>query len=125
MKTKTQIKLSSNRRQSFAIQTAVASLALATATIPAIAGDSALSKENADAIRPFRFNAPKAELNELRRRIKATKWPTPELVKDATQGVQLATMKELAQYWASDYDWRKIEARLNSLPQFVTKIDGV
>ncbi len=125
MKTKTQIKLAPTRRQTFAIRIAVASLALATAAIPAIAGDAAVSKENADAIRPFHINVPKAELTELRRRIKATKWPTPELVKDATQGVQLATMKELAQYWASDYDWRKIEARLNALPQFVTKIDGV
>jgi pimeloyl-ACP methyl ester carboxylesterase len=125
MKTKTQSKLTSNRLRSFTARTAVASLALTMATIPAIAADSAISKENAEAIRPFHINVPKAELSELRRRIKATKWPTPELVKNATQGVQLATMQKLARYWAADYDWRKIEAKLNSLPQFVTKIDGV
>ena len=77
------------------------------------------------AIRPFRVNVPEAELAELRRRIKATKWPSKELVSDASQGVQLATIQRLADYWANRYDWRKIEARLNALPQFVTKIDGV
>ena len=125
MKTETQIKLSPNRRRSFATRSAVASLAVATATIPALAGNAAASKENPDAIRPFHVNVPKAELTELRKRIQATKWPTPELVKDATQGVQLATIQKLARFWATDYDWRKIEARLNALPQFITTIDGV
>src|SRR3984957_1601573 len=77
------------------------------------------------AIRPFRDNVPEAELAELRRRIKATKWPDRETVTDASQGVQLATMQALARYWATDYDWHKVEARLNALPQFITEIDGL
>ena len=75
-------------------------------------------------IRPFEFHAPEAQLADLRRRIAATKWPTRELVADASQGVQLATMRELARHWQG-YDWRRFEARLNALPQFVTTIDGV
>ena len=77
------------------------------------------------AIRPFRVNVPEAELTELRRRINATKWPERETVTDASQGVQLATMQKLARYWATEYDWRKCEARLNALPQFMTEIDGL
>src|SRR5437763_6081443 len=78
-----------------------------------------------DAIRPFQANFPETELAELRRRINATKWPERETVTDATQGVQLATMKNLARYWGTDYDWRKCEAKLNALPQFITEIDGL
>jgi pimeloyl-ACP methyl ester carboxylesterase len=77
------------------------------------------------AIRPFQVNVPEAELTELRRRIAATRRPTQELVKDRSQGVQLATVRELARYWTEEYDWRKCEARLNALPQFKTEIDGV
>ena len=78
------------------------------------------------AIRPFHVNFSDAEeLSELRRRIAATRWPTKELVEDRSQGVQLATLRELAHYWTTEYDWRKCEARLNALPQFMTKIDGV
>ena len=77
------------------------------------------------AIRPFHVNVPDAELTELRRRIKATKWPERETVTDASQGVQLATMQRLARYWATDYDWRKCEAKLNALPNFITEIDGL
>src|SRR5262245_42158803 len=77
------------------------------------------------AIRPFTVDIPEADLEDLRARIAATRWPTKELVADRSQGVQLATMKELARYWATDYDWRRCEARLNALPQFVTEIDGV
>jgi pimeloyl-ACP methyl ester carboxylesterase len=76
-------------------------------------------------IRPFSFEIPEAELEDLRRRIAATRWPTKELVPDRSQGVQLATMQELAAYWASDYDFGRLEARLNALPQFTTEIDGV
>ena len=76
-------------------------------------------------IRPFTFHAPQAELDELRMRIAATRWPTKELVEDRSQGVQLATLRELALYWTTEYDWRKCEARLNALPQFTTEIDGV
>lgn len=77
------------------------------------------------ALRPFRVNVPESELTEMRRRITATKWPDRELVSDASQGVKLTTVQNLARYWASDYDWRKCEARLNALPQFITEIDGV
>src|SRR5687768_3551472 len=76
-------------------------------------------------IRPFRVTIPEKELVELRRRIAATRWPTKELVEDRSQGVQLATLRELARYWTTEYDWRKFEARLNALPQFTTEIDGV
>jgi pimeloyl-ACP methyl ester carboxylesterase len=77
------------------------------------------------AIRPFRVDVPEAELTELRRRINATKWPERETVTDASQGVQLATIQALARYWATDYDWRKIEVKLNAVPQFITEIDGL
>src|SRR5436853_562158 len=76
-------------------------------------------------IHSFQFHAPQADLDDLKRRILATKWPERETVSDATQGVQLATTQALAQYWATKYDWRKIEAKLNALPQFITKIDGL
>src|SRR6202045_2465979 len=76
-------------------------------------------------IRAFHINVPEEQLVELRRRVAATRWPGKEPVSDATQGVQLATMQKLAHYWATDYDWRKVEARLNALPQFVTTIDGL
>jgi len=79
----------------------------------------------ADTIRPFHVNFPQAALDDLRRRVAATKWPGRETVTDETQGVQLATMQKLATYWAKDYDWRKVEARLNALPQFMTNIDGL
>ena len=77
------------------------------------------------AIRPFQVNFPKEALDDLRRRIAATRWPERETVTDQSQGVQSATMKKLASYWQTDYDWRKVEAKLNSLPQFVTTIDGL
>jgi len=77
------------------------------------------------AIRAFEVNVPEAELIELRRRINATKWPERETVADASQGVQLATVQALARYWATQYDWRKIEAKMNALPQFITEIDGL
>ena len=77
------------------------------------------------AIRPFRVNFPQSALTDLRLRIEATRWPEREMVTDASQGVPLATMQALARYWATDYDWRKCEARLNALPNFVTEIDGL
>ncbi len=81
--------------------------------------------ENKNAIRPFHVNFAEAELTDLRRRINATKWPERETVTDQSQGVQLATIQALARYWATDYDWRKIEAKMNALPQFMTEIDGL
>src|ERR671918_580612 len=76
-------------------------------------------------IRPFHVEVPEEDLDDLRQRIAATRWPSKELVADRSQGVQLATLQELARYWTTDYDWRKVEAKLNALPQFVTEIDGV
>ena len=81
--------------------------------------------DTATEIRSFEIHVPEEELDELRRRVGATRWPTSELVSDRSQGVQLATMQELAAYWVGDYDWRRIEARLNALPQFTAEIDGV
>ncbi len=87
------------------------------------AADPGTSKDGA--IRPFSIEVPQEELDELRRRITAIRWPTKELVDDRSQGMQLETMQELARYWTTDYDWRRCEARLNALPQFKTEIDGV
>jgi pimeloyl-ACP methyl ester carboxylesterase len=81
--------------------------------------------ETATETRPFHLEIPEEQLDDLRRRIAATRWPSKELVDDRSQGVQLATLQELARYWATDYDWRKAEAKLNALPQFTTEIDGV
>ncbi len=86
---------------------------------------TAVASSDESAIRPFHNTVPEADLAELRRRISATRWPERETVADASQGVQLATTQALARYWATDYDWRKIEAKLNALPQFVTAIDGL
>jgi len=85
------------------------------------------ARQSADthAIHPFHVNVPEADLTELRRRINATRWPDRETVADASQGVQFATMQKLARYWATEYDWRKCEAKLNALPNFITEIDGL
>jgi pimeloyl-ACP methyl ester carboxylesterase len=77
------------------------------------------------AIRPFSYRATEAELDDLRRRIVATRFPEKETVNDGSHGVRLATVKEVARYWASEYDWRKVEARMNALPNFITEIDGL
>jgi pimeloyl-ACP methyl ester carboxylesterase len=98
---------------------------LAAYVQPSNQGDSQMGMTKADAIRPFSINVPDEALVDLRRRINATKWPERETVADATQGVQLATMQALARYWGTEYDWRKVEARLNALPQFITEIDGL
>jgi Epoxide hydrolase N terminus len=79
----------------------------------------------ANEVRSFRIEIPEEQIDDLARRIAATRWPTEELVEDRSQGVQLATMRELARYWTTEYDWRKCEARLNALPQFTTEIDGL
>src|SRR3954451_22463926 len=80
---------------------------------------------DATAIRHFQVSTSEAELTELRRRINATRFPEKEPVADFSQGVPLATMQKLARYWATEYDWRKVETRLNALPQFITEIDGL
>jgi pimeloyl-ACP methyl ester carboxylesterase len=108
---------SPTRRDFLATTAGLVAAGLIPRTVQAATGD--------EAIRPFRFNASQADLDELRRRILATRWPEKELVADPSQGVQSATMQKLARYWATDYDWRKIEAKLNALPQFITEIDGL
>ena len=87
--------------------------------------DVAEQTHNSAAIRPFRVEFPEAEVTELRRRILATRWPERETVDDDSQGVPLAMLQQLARYWATDYDWRACEAKLNDLPQFITEIDGL
>ena len=96
----------------------------AAAALSIIPADTAKAAEG-DAIRPFRVDIPEADLVDLRRRIAATRWPERETVADDTQGVQLATIQKLAQYWATEHDWRKVEAKLNAYPQFMTEIDGL
>jgi pimeloyl-ACP methyl ester carboxylesterase len=110
-----------NRRRFCGV--AVATAAAATLGVPPFF--STESKAMNAAIRPFHVNIPEAELTELRKRILATRWPERETVSDQSQGVQLATVQKLARYWASEYDWRKVETRLNALPQFITEIDGL
>jgi pimeloyl-ACP methyl ester carboxylesterase len=95
----------------------------AGASKPSKQGDSKMATK--DEIRPFSFHAPEAELADLRNRINATKWPEREQVTDDSQGVQLDTIQKLARYWATEYDWHKVEARLNALPNFITNIDGL
>ncbi|KQV81947.1 epoxide hydrolase family protein [Rhizobium sp. Root1220] len=101
---------------------ATAAVAGALSVLPLKA---AIAKSDGKEIRPFKYKATDAELEELRRRIKATRFPEREIVNDTSQGVQSATIEKLAKYWATDYDWRKVEAKLAALPQFVTTIDGV
>src|SRR2546423_15483019 len=83
------------------------------------------AKSDDKAIRPFHFTASKEAVADMRKRIAATRWPEKETVTDKSQGVQLATIQKLARYWATDYDWRKCEAKLKALPQFITTIDGM
>ena len=83
------------------------------------------TSDGSEAIRPFRIEVPQADIDELRRRLQATRWPEKETVKDQSQGVQLATIQALVRYWGSDYDFRRFEARLNAVPQFMTGIDGL
>jgi len=84
-----------------------------------------VAAETATDIRSFNVDVPQDVIDDLQRRLAATRWPSVELVDDRSQGVQLATMQALARYWATEYDWRTAEAKLNALPQFKTEIDGV
>jgi pimeloyl-ACP methyl ester carboxylesterase len=109
---------SPTRRSVLATTAAAGALGVLSQSTPEAAeGDSA--------IRPFRINVPDEKLVDLRRRIAATLWPEKEIVEDTSQGVQLRTMQSLARYWATEHDWRKVEAKLNALPQFITEIDGL
>jgi pimeloyl-ACP methyl ester carboxylesterase len=107
-----------------------ASLMTSLVSTPALAASQASSPKgntmaDKSAIRPFHYEASNDELADLRRRITATRWPDPEQVTDASQGVQIATMRKLAQYWTTEHDWRKCEKKINALPNFVTEIDGL
>jgi pimeloyl-ACP methyl ester carboxylesterase len=102
-----------------------AAMSIAVAGVASLLPAHLATAAQGDAIRPFRINVPEEQLVELRRRIAATRWPDRETVMDETQGVQLATIQKLARYWATGHDWRKVEARLNALPQFMTEIDGL
>jgi pimeloyl-ACP methyl ester carboxylesterase len=93
--------------------------------IPGTGSYAASTTDDREAIRPYNINIPDEALTDLRQRIKATRWPDKEIVSDQSQGVQLATMQKLARYWSTDYDWRKCEAKLKALPNFITTIDGV
>jgi pimeloyl-ACP methyl ester carboxylesterase len=129
MKAKNRIELTPGvaARCNLTVRTAVASLILATTMIPALAGDTSgtVSKEDPTAIRSFHVHISDEALTDLRQRIAVTRWPEKETVADQSQGVQLAKLQKLVRYWGTDYDWRKAEAKLNALPQFVTTIDGL
>jgi len=99
----------------FARRVGLAVIAASVVGVPS-AAVAAASESNGTAIRPFKFHASDEALADLRRRLAATKWPSPELVTDGSQGVQFATIRELARYWQADYDWRKVEAKLDALP---------
>ena len=123
MKTESQIAITSGatRRRGLTARTTLALLALAATAISMKASDL----KDADAIRPLRVNVPEQALVDLRQRIAATRWPDKETVTDGSQGIPLAKLKPLVEYWGTGYDWRKAEAKLNALPQFITRIDGV
>jgi pimeloyl-ACP methyl ester carboxylesterase len=110
-----------DRRRLFGTAAMGIAVAGAASLLPAYPASAA----DGDAIRPFHISFPEEALVDLRRRIAATRWPERETVTDPSQGVQLATVQKLARYWQTDYDWRKIEAKVNALPQFVTEIDGL
>ena len=106
-----------SRRNFLAASAAAGAVSLLPTELRAVGADAA--------IRPFRIEIPEKDLVELRQRVKATRWPEKETVTDATQGVQLATTQQLARYWSTEYDWRKCEAKLKALPNFITEIDGL
>ncbi|MDQ3234637.1 MAG: epoxide hydrolase N-terminal domain-containing protein, partial [Pseudobdellovibrionaceae bacterium] len=115
------LSVSHNRRVAFASSAVVIALGVVLGvTAQARAGAPADTK-----VRAFHVHIPDSELADLRQRLEMTRWPERETVTDRSQGVQLATMQELVRYWRTDYDWRKAEAKLNALPQFVTNIDGL
>jgi Epoxide hydrolase N terminus len=102
-----------------------AAMGVAAASTGGLLPEDVAAAMQDNAIRPFRVSFPEEQLTDLRRRIAATRWPDKEQVTDETQGVRLATMRSLAQYWQTGHDWRKVEARLNALPQFMIEIDGL
>jgi pimeloyl-ACP methyl ester carboxylesterase len=117
--------LSSPTRRGFLATSATAMLAASAASAFSLFPVRQAAAAGGDAIHPFRVAVPDADLADLRRRILATRWPAKETVADQSQGVQLARLQKLVQYWGTEYDWRKVEAKLNALPMFVTEIDGL
>ena len=118
----------SSRTRGNLLAVATAAVGLASLTVPVDAQTSAAAVRGGSAetaIRPFRISIPEADLVDLRRRVQSTRWPERETVADGSQGAQLAKIQALATYWGSGYDWRKAEAKLNALPQFITTIDGL
>jgi pimeloyl-ACP methyl ester carboxylesterase len=113
------------KSKSILASTMVAGALVMQGTVSDAQGGPSVTASSNEAVQPFHFHASKADLDDLRRRILATKWPEKETVTDKSQGVELATVQALANYWAKDYDWRKVEARLNSYPNFITNIDGL
>ncbi len=114
---------SNTSRREVLVATAAGAATLAVST--GFAEAAAVAGPGASGIRPFHISVPEADLADLRGRLKATKWPDREIVSDTTQGVRLATIQALHRYWSQEHDWRRCEAYLNSLPQFITEIDGV
>ena len=114
-------------RAGFIVLATVITAAVPLISAPCDAQTSTKQKESTatDAVRPFRVNVPKTALDDLRRRIAATRWPDRETVPDSSQGAQLAALQSFVKYWGTQYDWRKAEAKLNALPQFITTIDGL
>jgi pimeloyl-ACP methyl ester carboxylesterase len=115
--------ISPTRRDLLSVSATGAALGLSALATPGIAGQILTGDDKA--IRPFRIQVSQADLDDLRRRVRATRWPDPETVADQSQGVKLAAIQPLVRYWGTDYDWRKAEAKLNALPQFITRIDGL
>jgi pimeloyl-ACP methyl ester carboxylesterase len=114
------------KKQKNILASTITIVGLAILTMPGSAQTGkAGNAHDTTSIRPYQINVSDETLADLKKRINAVKWPEGETVKDETQGVQLATMQQLAKYWASDYDWRKCEAKLKALPQFITEIDGL
>ena len=103
----------------------MAALGVAAAGVASLLPSQLAAAPAGNGIRPFRVHVPQEQLADLRRRIAATRWPDQETVADGSQGPQLATFQETMRYWGTRYDWRKVEARLNALPMFLTEIDGV
>jgi hypothetical protein len=109
----------------FTMLVAAGHMRTAHAADPASTASANGSAHSDESIRPYRIHVPQAQLDDLKRRIAQTRWPDVETVKDDSQGIQLAKVQALVRYWGTDYDWRKAEAQLNALPEFVTTIDGV
>ena len=103
----------------------MAAVGIAASAVNVIPSQLVAATYARDAIRPFRVNIPESQLADLRRRIAATRWPDQETVSDRSQGNQLGNLREIVRYWGKDYDWRKVEKRLNALPMFMTEIDGI